>query len=76
MANEFPISLKADGEKGLGERAPGARGGTLPQTAVYRAISCSLYIELFHASISIYTEALTAVCGKSDCLVSDSRKVP
>ena len=44
MPDEVPISLKADGEKGPGERVPGARGGTLPQTAsvlsVYRAISC------------------------------------
>ena len=41
MSDEVPISLKADGEKGPGERVPGARGGTLPQTAsvlsVYRA---------------------------------------
>ena len=72
MPAEFLISLKADGEK----RDRGSVYLGRVEEPYHRLLPCSLYIELFHASISIYTEALTAVCGKSDCLVSDSRKVP
>ena len=52
MAEEFLVSLKADGNRDRGSVYLGR-----VEEPYHRLLPCSLYIELFHASISIYTES-------------------
>ena len=52
VAEEFLFSLKADGDRDRGSVYLGR-----VEEPYHRLLPCSLYIELFHASISIYTES-------------------
>ena len=52
VSEEFLFSLKADGDRDRGSVYLG-----LVEEPYHRLLLCSLYIELFHASISIYTES-------------------
>ena len=55
VLQDILLSLKADGNR---DRGSVYRG--FVEEPYHRLLPCSLYIELFHASISIYTESTSS----------------
>ena len=55
VSEDILFSLKADGDRDRGSVCLG-----FVEEPYHRLLPCSLYIELFHASISIYTESTSS----------------